>query len=150
MKGFLPMILGGVLVLTAFAQHGGQGTGEEPQGHQVAQEAEAPEQAVEASPDLLKRIQALEAEVADLRAKQVEAKGQLEKTLTYLQRQAKSADAMLATLDASESEGFVAGINYHSREILLAGLRSYLDEVKKDVPATARPKKAEAEPQEAP
>ena len=61
----------------------------------------------------------------------------------YLSTQAKSAEAMQKTLAKSEQQGFVAGINYPSRETLLAGWRDHLASLQRGVPGQ---KPAPAEP----
>lgn len=59
----------------------------------------------------------LEAKVAELEARTQEIEG-------YLANQAKAAETLQKSLDASEKEGFTFGINPRSREILLQAWRA--------------------------
>ncbi len=52
----------------------------------------------------------------------------------YLNTQAQSAASMHKTLAKSEEQGFIAGINYPSRETLLAGWRDHLASLQRGVP----------------
>jgi len=58
----------------------------------------------------------------------------LDQTVKYLQDQAAGAKEMMSALDASEAAGFTAGINYHSREILLSAWRQVWGAAGKGVP----------------
>lgn len=60
----------------------------------------------------------------------------------YLNTQAQSAAAMHKTLEKSEQQGFVAGINYPSRETLLTGWRDHLASLQRGVPG-AKPQPVE-------
>lgn len=80
------------------------------------------------------RVAALEGALGAEKARHDETRALLEATLAYLDRQAKGADSMLATLDASEQAGFTSGINFNSREILLRGFRDFWGGVRSDVP----------------
>lgn len=71
------------------------------------------------------RVQALEAQVAALSKDLAVQAARVEQTSGYLAAEKHRAAALLKTLDLSEQEGFTAGINYRSREVLLAGLRSW-------------------------
>jgi hypothetical protein len=83
--------------------------------------AQSPPQADPLEP----RVQALEAEVAALKQDFAAQAARVAQTTGYLAAQKHRAAALLKTLDQSEQEGFTAGINYRSREVLLAGLRSW-------------------------
>ena len=92
--------------------------------------------------DLEPRVKALEDEIETVRGQLEEmqqAKAQLE---AFLAAQARSADALRASLATSEDEGFTAGINPKSREVLLAGFRSYLDTLEAAAPKEKTKKKA--------
>ncbi|HEV8114475.1 MAG TPA: hypothetical protein VGR31_17025 [Planctomycetota bacterium] len=78
------------------------------------------------------RVEALSAEVADM-------KKQTAGTLAYLESTAKSAAQMAAVLDESEKAGFTYGLNPDSRHILLRGWRDYLASLQKDVPQADAP-----------
>ena len=69
----------------------------------------------------------LKQEIADLEAR-------IEALETYAQAQAKAATALSRSLDTSEDEGFVPGINFRSREVLLAAWRAQIDVATADVP----------------
>jgi len=63
----------------------------------------------------------------------------LDAVTVYLQNQAKQAAEMTTTLAKAEKQGFVAGINYPSRETLLAGWRSQLLAQQKGLPGDVPP-----------
>jgi len=91
--------------------------------------------------DLEARVTALEGELAAARKDGEETRALLDQTLAYLEAQAKSAQSMLGVLNESEQAGFTAGINFHSRELLLAGWRSYYNAQQEKLPkAKAKPK----------
>ena len=77
---------------------------------------------------------ALEAQIAELQAKNQELEASLEEVRTYLTAQAASAARVLEALQASEEAGFTKGINYESREILLSAWRDYHGTLQKSVP----------------
>ena len=56
------------------------------------------------------------------------------KVNSYLVAQAEQAELMAKTLDSSEAEGFAQGINYTSRELLLAGWRAQIATQRTNVP----------------
>ena len=89
------------------------------------------------------RVTALEKELADQRRVQAETERRLEQAIAYLHQQARASQSMLASVDASEAAGFTAGINFRSREILLAGFRSLWDTAQENLPA---PRAAAADP----
>ena len=90
------------------------------------------------------RVEALEQEVLALRAETAAQKALLEETTRYLAGAKQRSDDLLKTLDEAQKAGFTAGINYTSREILLAGFREYARGEAADVPG-APPKKKEPE-----
>lgn len=98
--------------------------------------------------DLQPRVEALEDEMATVRT-QLEALAESKADLeAFLAAQARSAKALKDSLATSEKEGFTAGINPKSREVLLAGFRSYVDGLEAAAPddeseddATPEPKR---------
>ncbi len=111
------------------------------QNAQEAQEKRTLEERVAA---LEKELEATQSSLAGL-TEQAEAEAATMDAITrYLQSQAREAGAMVKTLAEAESQGFVAGINYPSRETLLTGWRSQLAAVQKSVPG-AKPEKVEPE-----
>ncbi len=89
------------------------------------------------------RVAALEVALASEQKAHAETRALLDQTVAYLEEQSKSAQSMLGVLDAAEAAGFTAGINFHSRELLLAGWREAYATAQKDVPSA---KKAPATP----
>jgi hypothetical protein len=85
------------------------------------------------------RIEALEAQVAALQADLAAQAKLVEETTRYLAGAKARSEALLQTFDAAEDAGFTAGINFHSREILLAGMRSYVRGEAQDLPGAPRP-----------
>lgn len=85
------------------------------------------------------RAEALALEVAEL-------KTALSSTIKFVGEQAKAAQAMAETLDASEQAGFTAGINFESRHLLLRGWREQLAAAQKNLPVVAEPKRATSAP----
>jgi hypothetical protein len=81
--------------------------------------------AVKAQQTIESRVAALELELAAEKKKNEDTRTLVEQTVRYLESQGHSAKAVLTVLDESEREGFTPGINFRSREILLAGLRAY-------------------------
>lgn len=73
----------------------------------------------------------------------------LDATIKYLLAQAEGSKEVAKALDASETAGFVYGINPRSREILLAAWRDQLTKMQAGLPemksAPATPKPAEPE-----
>jgi hypothetical protein len=90
---------------------------------------------------LEERVQTLEAQ---LEATREELRGLAQAAATeaaaldevhdYLAAVGRSAEAMAKTLDRAEQQGFVAGINYPSRETLLRGWREQLSTLGQGVP----------------
>ncbi len=99
---------------------------------------------------LEERVTALEQELEGVRGaltglteSNTELAGQLDGVRDYLQQQAKGAKEMLGTLGKAEQLGFVAGINYPSREALLSGWKTQLNMAQEKVPGV----KAKPEPE---
>ncbi|MDP6538281.1 MAG: hypothetical protein QF903_03270 [Planctomycetota bacterium] len=96
---------------------------------------------------LAERVDSLERELsttrASLAALTTEASSTADlarRTAAWARAQAAAATAMTATLDAAEGAGFTKGINFTSREILLAGWRRSLAALGEDLPGgAARP-----------
>ena len=63
------------------------------------------------------RITKLEEAVATLQSENARLTGLVEEMQTFIEKQAASADALLARLDESEELGFTNGINPRSREV---------------------------------
>lgn len=87
------------------------------------------------------RVAALEDALAKEQKAHAETSALLDQTVTYLQDVSKQAQAMLGVIDAAEAAGFTAGINFHSRELLLAGWREFYAAAKDNAPT---PKKQPA------
>jgi hypothetical protein len=92
---------------------------------------------------LTQRVAALEEEVAALRKEVDAGKALAEETTRYLAGAKQRSDALLGTFDEAEKLGFTAGINFTSREVLLAGLRAYVRDEAAGLPGA---KKAEPKP----
>ena len=94
--------------------------------------------------NLQQRVQVLEKQLAETtgilaglaEASRAEA-AQLDAINRYLQKQAAAASGMVKTIASSESQGFVAGINFPSRETLLAGWRQQLAVTLQGVPGNS-------------
>ncbi|MEM9801993.1 MAG: hypothetical protein AAGA20_16835 [Planctomycetota bacterium] len=63
-------------------------------------------------------------EVAALKAKVEDLESKVDAMDAYMAAQSKAGASLMDSLAKSEAEGFTAGINPRSREILLAGLRA--------------------------
>lgn len=104
----------------------------------------APGAAAPRSQDALEaRVAALEGELAAMKKQDDETRALLEQTIGYLDAQASGAKALLGVLDRSEAAGFTKGINFESREMLLAGFRAYWAGAEKGVPKLPAPPKPE-------
>jgi len=79
----------------------------------------------DAKGDVSARLKALEAEVATLKAELAASKTMLDETTRYLAGAKARSEALLKTFDQAQEQGFTAGINFTSRETLLAGFRAY-------------------------
>lgn len=91
---------------------------------------------------LEKRVAALEEDLAEQRRLHAETRALLDETLAYLDTWAQDSQKLLGVLDASEQAGFTAGINFRSRELMLAGFREYWNAQSKGLPAPKAKKKA--------
>ena len=80
------------------------------------------------------RVVALEKALADEEKAHTETRAILDQTVEYLQASSQSAGRMMGVLDSVEAAGFTAGINYKSREMLLAGLRDQYRTAQASVP----------------
>jgi hypothetical protein len=83
--------------------------------------------------DLTQRVETLELDLERARQKVTGLSEEVARTGAVLDRlqkwvaaQAEGAKSLSATLDTSEQQGFTAGINFTSRETLLAGWRQSL------------------------
>jgi hypothetical protein len=100
--------------------------------------AAVPQDALEA------RVAALEGELAALKKQNEEAHALVEQSIKYQNAQAAAAGTLLDVLTRSEEAGFTKGINFQSREILLAGLRAYWGGASKDLPKLPEKPREEA------
>lgn len=82
-------------------------------------------------------IEALQEELAEVKAELASTRALLDETVLYLNEQAKGARDLLAVYQSAEEAGFTAGINYQSREILLAGWRKQVAAQQKGLPGAA-------------
>ena len=127
MKALLSIVVGG-LILAA-----GVGSSQDPTS--LSQEDYGP------------RLTALEREIQTLQKENAELRELLGTTVAYLQSQARASKVLLATLDNAEREGFTKGINFQSRETLLAGLRAYWQGAGTGVPSVkAKPEEKAPDP----
>ncbi len=117
MKKLLPTFAVGSILLAAFPAV-------------LAQDKKAQEgtQALE------ERVLQLESALSDLKKRNDESEKRLEQVVAYLEKQARAGEQLLASLEESERLGFTAGINFRSREVLLAAFRAYWGEEQADVP----------------
>lgn len=112
-------------------------------GLATAQSPAAPEQDVAT---LRAEVAALRAEVDKLKSTDTsELEKQLEETRALVDQlaawsrtQAAGADALTKTLTESQEKGFTFGINPESREVLLAGFRSFASGLQEGVPAAPK------------
>ncbi len=115
-------------------------SGDDPSPHTPPPKVEKEEKAPSANTE--KRLALLEAQLREEQARHEETRQRLEETIRYLNDQADRASTVMVELDRSEAEGFTAGINFRSREILLGGFRGYWGEARSGLPqATEKPKK---------
>jgi hypothetical protein len=84
------------------------------------------------------RLKALEAEVAALRNDVRANKQLLEEATRYLAGAKARSQGLLQTFDEAQQAGFTAGINYTSREILLAGFRAYASDEAAGLPGVQK------------
>jgi len=121
MKQTVPFVALGLLLLTGL----------------VVQRVEA--QGPQDGATLEKRVAALEASVAEQKQINQDLHARLEETITYLDKMQKSGRLLLGDLDQVEEMGFTAGINYESREAMLAGFRDYWGAQQSGLPAVSPP-----------
>ncbi len=79
---------------------------------------------------LAARVEAQAVAITKLEAGHAALQTQVEALTTVIAAQSNQADALLGVLTQSEELGFTAGLNPRSREVLLAGFRTYLDSAK--------------------
>lgn len=103
-------ILGGLLVATLVTL-----------GPATSQDEAPPDELAE----LREIVAAQGAELEAQRAQMDEMALLMEQTVEYLTAQARASQDLDRAFASAESQGFTAGINYQSRETLLAGLRAY-------------------------
>ncbi len=111
--------------------------------------ASPPAQAAQANPPaqgLEARVASLEGELAAQKQKNDETRALLEKTIGYLDKQAKAAQTLLGALDEAEKQGFAVGENWRSRQTLLAGLRGYWSGAEGGLPKLPTPAPAKPTP----
>lgn len=101
---------------------------------QKAQDSKTLEERVE---QLEAQVEAMETAMEAVAANSEAEAGALDSITNYLQQQANASKAMSGALDQAESLGFVAGINFPSREALLKGWRAQLGAQQKSVPGKA-------------
>ena len=99
----------------------------------------APAAAQDEAQALEARVAKLETDLADERKRGEEARAQLDQVLTYLDKQAKAAQALLGVLDEAEQQGFAVGENWRARQTLLAGWRTYWGSAETGLPKAAPP-----------
>ncbi len=117
MKKLLPTLAAGSILLAAFPA--------------VLAQDEKPQ---EGTQTLEERVLQLENTLSDLKMKNEDAEKRLEEVVRYLEKQARAGEQLLASLDESERLGFTPGINFRSREVLLAAWRAYWGEEQIGVP----------------
>ena len=93
--------------------------------------------AAQDSQDVAQRIGKLETRISALETANAELARRADETSTYLGRQAEAGKALVATLAEAESLGFAKGINFESREVLLAGLRAFYAAQQTGIPQPA-------------
>jgi len=90
--------------------------------------------------ELKELVEAQALRIDELEEELLATQARLDETIAYLHANAKQADAMLGTFQASEAAGFTKGINWESREMLLAGFREYMSGQKSGLPKAPPPK----------
>lgn len=97
------------------------------------------------------RLDLLEQDLAQTKAQVQELAGEvqkanhlLEETVAYLNQQAAGGRDLKAQLSAVEEAGFTAGQNWRSRELLLEGIRAWIDNQQKDLPGEKKKAGAKA------
>jgi hypothetical protein len=102
-----------------------------------------PEQAPDQA--LAHRVEVLEQEVLTLKQEVQAGKALAVETARYIEGAKERSEALLQTFDDAEKANFVAGINFTSREILLAGLRAYARSEAAGLPGTKEPEEKKPE-----
>ncbi|MFT5288344.1 MAG: hypothetical protein ACI8QS_003125 [Planctomycetota bacterium] len=129
MKALLSFVAGGLILATGVVS------------------TQTPLAAVQQDSDLEPRMAALEREVSTLQEENAQLRVLLDSTVAYLEAQSRSSKEMLASLDVSEGQGFTKGINYRSRETMIAAFRSFWKGVSTGLPTTVKPEEeAEQKP----
>ena len=114
MKKTFPLVLLGLFVVSLFSITDARAQDEDP-----AKDA---------------RIRQLEAQVRELTAINEETRARVEEVVTYLNQRAADGQTMLLHVDQAEELGFVPGMNYPSREALIAGWRAYYGAAGRNLP----------------
>ncbi len=87
---------------------------------------------------LEERMIELEQVVAEFAARNEALNARLEQVIVYLDQRAKSGHTLLQEIGEAESLGFTAGINFNSREVLVAAWRTYYGDQQKGLPRLTR------------
>lgn len=95
--------------------------------------------------DLAAQLQRVEASLTTLQAQHAELTEELSNLADFVAGSAGRADALLSSLTRAESLGFTAGMNFESREELLAGFRTYLNDTKKSLKSLGGDKSEKAD-----
>ena len=88
--------------------------------------------------ELEQRMIELEQVVAEFAARNEALDERLEQVIVYLDKRAKNCRVLLQEIDESQRLGFTAGINFNSREVLVAAWRSYYGDQQKGLPRLTR------------
>jgi hypothetical protein len=89
--------------------------------------------------DLEARVAAQEQRIDELARELSETRALLDEAVTYQKARSKAAQAMLPVFQTAEDKGYTAGINYESREVLLAGWRKFMADAGKGLPGSPEP-----------
>lgn len=103
-------------------------------GLAFSQDPPAPESTEKRVERLEKELVAMRKLVEDLAKTSKAQSDALDAVIVYLNTQAESSKEVQKALDASETAGFVYGINPRSREILLAAWREQLTKMQAGLP----------------
>ena len=105
----------------------------------IAQETPAAVVGVQTDDDVESRLAALEQELKDLKLANKKQEALLEQAVKYMESQAASGAKLSAAMDRIDSMGFTKGINFKSRELMLAAFKAHCAALQKDVPRLAKP-----------